>query len=867
MLRRDVLMIAVGLQIGPYRLERLLGQGGMGSVWLARHAKLGHARAFKFLNPSLTGNPALVKRFENEAMATARLKHPGLVAVHNIDQLPTGEWFMELDFLEGKSLNDWLKARTEPVPLRKIVEYITQVCDCLAHVHRLGAVHRDLKPDNLFVVIDERGREQIKVLDLGVAQLNDDIVVGGSTQAGTVIGTVLYMAPEQIRGKKVTAQADIYALGVILYEMASGGWFPLQFQHETRDAYTSLHLSDMTVRHHTTMPLDLRMRDQQFPPAFAAVIMRAIDPDPARRQQNVTELARELQDALIAIEGTSASAGPSRADRYEIVKQLGEGGMAVVSLANMRGEHGFQRMVAIKRVLPELAKKPEFAKMFIAEAQLASRLNHSNIVSVLDFSPDSDGQLFLVMEYIHGADLATLIDSGPIPISLAIYIAAEMLRALAYVHQVPDPDPNSRGRGLVHRDISPHNVMLGYDGTLKLMDFGLARAMSASGRAITETVRGKVAYMAPEQSRGERPDGRVDLWAVGVILWEMLAGEQLFVGTTNECLGQLQFKDIPPPSYNGRQVPADVEAVVAGLLVRAPDGRYRTADEALRALLACRAVLPDARGELAALLAERIPDPDIRAAARTKKMQSALPPAGLAPAPRAVTNSQPQFPNQTTLRGAASERMSVAAPRSLPVAASKRNKWPYLAGGAVTIVGAAVAVFLVVHARAERPVKVASEPTGSAVALDPATVSSVPADAKTAPLGATASTTPAPSDAAATVVIDAGMIVAVTNDSPETPAVPPVPPLDAGVAGPTSKPRRAVARPAAPVGKGELVILVRPWAAVWIDGKESGQTPFRESISAGNHRLKLVHEDSGRTERTSITIKPGETLKIERDWQ
>ncbi|MGN6108415.1 MAG: serine/threonine-protein kinase, partial [Kofleriaceae bacterium] len=676
--RRDDPMIEVGLQIGPYRLERMLGQGGMGSVWLARHAKLGHTRAFKFLNPALTGDPALVKRFENEAMATARLKHPGLVAVHHLEQLPSGEWFMELDYLEGKSLDGWLKARTGPIPLRTIVEFISQVCDCLAHVHRLGAVHRDLKPENLFVVLDERGREQIKVLDLGIAQLNDDIVVGGATQGGAVIGTMVYMAPEQLRGKKVTPHADIYALGVIVYRMVSGGWYPYQYQHETHELYTSLHLTDMAIRHHTTMPLDLRMRAPQFPPAFAAVIMRAIDPAPDRRQQIVTELARELQDALAAVEGASGSRAASRADRYQVVKQLGEGGMAVVFLAKMRGEHGFERMVALKRVLPELAKKPEFAKMFIAEAQVASRLNHSNVVSVLDFSSDSEGDLFLVMEYIHGADLATLSESGPIPIPLAIYIAAEMLRALAYVHQVSDPDPSSRGRGLVHRDISPHNVMLGYDGTLKLMDFGLARAMTASGRAITETVRGKVAYMAPEQSRGERPDGRVDLWAVGVILWEMLAGEPLFVGTTSECLGQLQFKDIPPPSYNGRQVPADVSAVVSKLLVRAPEARYQTAEEALRELLACGAVLPDARGELAELLAERVPDPEIRAAARTKKMASVLP-------VRAVTSTQPQ--PQTTLGGAASEQMSVAAPMARSGAAGKRNKPLYLAGGAVTVVG------------------------------------------------------------------------------------------------------------------------------------------------------------------------------------
>ncbi|MGN6111074.1 MAG: PEGA domain-containing protein, partial [Kofleriaceae bacterium] len=181
--------------------------------------------------------------------------------------------------------------------------------------------------------------------------------------------------------------------------------------------------------------------------------------------------------------------------------------------------------------------------------------------------------------------------------------------------------------------------------------------------------------------------------------------------------------------------------------------------------------------------------------------------------------------------------------------------------GAVTVVGAAMAVFLVVHSETERSVEAASAPTGNAVAVDPAVTSSGPVDATPALLGA-------PSDAAALVVgLDAGAVAAIKNDEPESPAAPSPPATDAGVPSESSKPRTSEARPAAPVGRGQLLILVSPWAAVWIDGKLWGQTPFRESVPAGKHRLKLVHEDSGRTERTTITIKAGETLKIERDWK
>jgi serine/threonine-protein kinase len=292
---------------------------------------------------------------------------------------------------------------------------------------------------------------------------------------------------------------------------------------------------------------------------------------------------------------------------FQLGPKLGTGGMAEVFAGTMIGAEGFTRRVAIKRVLPHLAEIPAFARMFVAEARLAARLSHPNIVSVLDFTRDPDDRLLLVMEYVDGTDLASLLARAPLPDGLAIYVAVEALRALAYAHDRVEPDAGEGGaRGVIHRDISPQNLLLSYEGAVKVADFGLARVRAASG-VLSETVRGKPSYMAPEQMSGEPLDGRCDLYAVGVMLWEMLARRPLFLGTAKEIIAQALFKDVPTPTWARPGVPEDLERVTMTLLARDRDARYPTADQAIAALLACRDVPLDGRGALARWLAERVP--------------------------------------------------------------------------------------------------------------------------------------------------------------------------------------------------------------------------------------------------------------------
>ena len=290
--------------------------------------------------------------------------------------------------------------------------------------------------------------------------------------------------------------------------------------------------------------------------------------------------------------------------KYQVERHLGGGGMAEVFLARVHGAAGFSRRVAIKRILPGYSDHATFTSLFVSEAKLSSQLTHPNIVSVLDFEHDAEHGLFLVMELVEGKDLSRLLEAGTLPTSLVIYVVAEVLRGLGYAHDLPAAD--SGIRGVIHRDVSPHNVLLSWEGAVKVADFGIAKSRAASNASASVMVKGKTGYMSPEQANGEPLDGRSDLFAVGVMLWEMLAGRSLFSrATTQESLAALFFSTIPSPQEVRPEVSEDVARVAMRLLLRERGERYATAEDAIRDLLACGDAPRDGRAELVEILEAR----------------------------------------------------------------------------------------------------------------------------------------------------------------------------------------------------------------------------------------------------------------------
>ena len=269
-------------------------------------------------------------------------------------------------------------------------------------------------------------------------------------------------------------------------------------------------------------------------------------------------------------------------ERYDVLDRIAIGGMAEVFLAKAHGAHGFEKTLAIKRILPELARDPEFEARFIAEAKVAVKLSHANIVQVLDFGRFA-GSLFIAMEFVDGLDLAALLrrfrERGEqVPLSAAFHIAIEIARGLDFAHQ----------HGVVHRDVSPSNILLSRAGEVKIADFGIAVA-AAPHRSVGGTgprkVMGKWRYMSPEQARGEILDTRSDLFSAASVMYELFTGEKLFPGDEAEdILKNIESMPIPPASAKRPGLPARLDEILASALQHAPNDRPARAAVMLRAL-------------------------------------------------------------------------------------------------------------------------------------------------------------------------------------------------------------------------------------------------------------------------------------------
>jgi TonB family protein len=283
-----------------------------------------------------------------------------------------------------------------------------------------------------------------------------------------------------------------------------------------------------------------------------------------------------------------APEGPDRFGQYELLQKIASGGMAEVFRARRTGVEGFQKIVAIKKILPHIADNDEFISMFADEAKLAAELNHPHIVHIYDLGKIQAGGYFIAMEYVEGTDLRSILRDGrevalPMPVPLAVYVASKVASALDYAHRRRD----ARGEELhiVHRDVSPQNILISHEGEIKLCDFGIAKADRKVSQTESGSLKGKLQYMSPEQAWGKPIDHRSDLFSLGSVLHEMLTGERLFRGGTDMVVLELVRKaEVVAPSQVNADAPAALDAVVLKALSREPDARYATGSEMLRDL-------------------------------------------------------------------------------------------------------------------------------------------------------------------------------------------------------------------------------------------------------------------------------------------
>jgi serine/threonine-protein kinase len=531
-----------------------------------------------------------------------------------------------------------------------------------------------------------------------------------------------------------------------------------------------------------------------------------------------------------------------RLGKYRLIEPLASGGMADVWRAEVTGAEGVVKEVALKLVRGGHAPGGDFVRMFIQEARLASRLSHANVVQVFEFD-QVDGCHYIAMELVRGRHLGKVVERARelgvrLGLARAVHAGAEVARGLAYAHRLAD-----RGRplGLVHRDVSPHNVLVSFEGEVKLADFGIARAMSQAGLTAPGTLKGKLAYMAPEQARGATVDARADVFSLGVVLWELCAGRRLFARDVEAATLAALLDPAPPspPSAWNEAVPPELDAVILAALEK--DAARRTASAQELATALASVLLRLARSpedfDLRAFMHRLWPDEAAAAPGPTLETTRVRVDADSGSAPPEAAPG----PGAASAPGAPPAEPAEAAPEPEPEpTAATRTAAP--AGGegtlgrrraALALAGIAVlAAVAVAGARAVRP-RAGSAGLPPAVAADHGR-------AAAAPVAPPALGAPGAADQAPTAVAAA--------------APPSAPPPAPGAPEPATP--AAAARIASSAGAlldarpGTLHVTASPWALITIDGHVAGETPVTRALPPGRHRIRATHPRYGDREAT-----------------
>ena len=534
-------------RLGRYELLDRLGKGGMGVVYRARDTKLDRPVAVKMLLGDLEDDDETRERFLREARAAGELSHRNIIQIYDFGE-EGGRAFIVMELLEGTSLNEFLKEHPD-LSLDRKLQIMIGVCEGLAFSHTRSIIHRDLKPANLFITKDR----QVKVLDFGLAR----IASSNLTRAGLVFGTPDYMSPEQVRGKVVDERPDIFSLGAVFYQMLG-----------RRKPFAAKALPEVMRKVLVETPVSLT--HDEAPPSLARIVTRALQKDPLNRYQRVEELLSDLRavDADEPGSVTPSQGEPRQIGRYQILERVGRGGMGVVYRAR---DPVLDRDVAIKSMLVDFGVDQDARGRFQQEARAAARLLHPNIVTIYEFGEQEDSP-YLIMEFLEGDDLEGLMRRNP-PLSLERrldIVAPQLCDGLAFAHE----------QGVVHRDIKPGNVRVLDDGSVKLLDFGIATVQKSDATSGTGTFAGSAGYASPEQLSMECVDARSDLFSVGVLAYELLTGHQPFTGDSPPAVAYQVLNEEPPAlRVVAPQLPEALEKVITRALQKKPDHRWGSARE------------------------------------------------------------------------------------------------------------------------------------------------------------------------------------------------------------------------------------------------------------------------------------------------
>lgn len=573
--------------------------------------------------------------------------------------------------------------------------------------------------------------------------------------------------------------------------------------------------------------------------------------------------------------------------KYQVIRRLAIGGMGEIFLARQRGVAGFDRLVILKSLLPELAEQPGLVEEFLDEARIAATLNHPHVVSIFEVG-EWAGVYFIAMEYIRGENLGRLLqiaqhDQVDVPIAVAVRILHDAALGLDHAHQATDTD--GRPLGIVHRDVSLQNIMVRDDGVTKVVDFGIARAANRANRTRTGLVKGKLTYMSPEQAADRPLDRRSDQFSLGVVAWEVVTQQRLFKAD-NELvtLRKLLTEPIPAPSSINPRCPPELDAIVGRMLEREPERRYSSCGEVARELaqvldrLGGTSSGAEGQREVATfvqrLLGERLAEATKDLTPTAHSPFSAL--LGLTGL-RGDMSDASLDPTRRTMRPGR-RRLALALLATVLVA-GLAAVWSSAAGRSslerlFSLFGAERREVATVspppsQAPAEATELDIREPKGARVFIDgvlwnepvPTVVRGLAPGVHEVRLELDGHS---PLVRRVSVEIGAPTLLreAPVPLAPPAPPVRPTPPIKKSVA--RAPPVVQRAPPPAPAENGFLTLRTTPWVKVSIDGKPFGSTPlYKAELAPGQRRLQLVNEELGIDVERVISISAGKTKKLD----
>ncbi len=545
---------------GKYSVLREIGSGTIFTVYLAVNQISNEVVALKVLRDALAGNGQFLARLRREATLLEELDSPYVARIldYGDDQ---GRIFVVQEYIPGRSLDQILK-EDGPLDVERALGIIQQVAQCVADSSGVGLIHRDLRPENIVLT----SGFSAKVLDYGVAVALDLVRL----RLSGAVGLPLYVAPELAMGSSGDVRADVYSLGVVLFELLTG-----------RTPFLGEEASAVILGHLQAPAPSVQSVNSDISPAVDRLVARCLAKEPQERYLPL-DLVRAIADLLGEVEvgpGVEGALAGHTLGRYQLLERVGRGGMAAVYKAY---QSGLDRYVAIKVLPVYLAHDPRFLGRFRREARAIAQLNHPNILPVHDFGREGD-LTYIVMKYVEGGTLKDLLGQ-PLPLARTVEIVSQVAAALDHAH----------GQGIVHRDVKPGNVLMADTHWPLLSDFGLARIVGTSVQySSTGASIGTPDYISPEQAMGQAADARSDVYSLGVMVYEMSTGRVPFeAGTPMGVVIKHITAEPPPPTQYNPELSWAVEDVIVKALAKEPRDRYQSAGELASALEAASAVKP-----------------------------------------------------------------------------------------------------------------------------------------------------------------------------------------------------------------------------------------------------------------------------------